>query len=41
MQDTVAAAAMICFAGILVWIGATMGPETKYVDRNHEASFTI
>ncbi|RAN70762.1 hypothetical protein B5P43_34850 [Bacillus sp. SRB_336] len=38
MQDTVAAAAMIRFGGILVWIGATMGPETKDVDLNDEAS---
>ncbi|WP_054009961.1 MFS transporter [Arthrobacter sp. ERGS1:01] len=41
MPDRVAVAAMICFAGILVWIGATMGPETKEVDLNDDASFTI
>lgn len=41
MPDRVAVASMICFAGILVWIGATMGPETKDVDLNDDASFTI
>lgn len=41
MPDRVAVAAMICFAGILVWIGATMGPETKEVNLNDDASFTI
>lgn len=41
MPDRVAVASLICFAGILVWIGATMGPETKDVDLNDDASFTI
>lgn len=41
MPDRVAVAVMICLAGILVWIGATMGPETKDVDLNDDASFTI
>jgi MFS family permease len=41
MPDRIAVAAMICFAGILVWIGATMGPETKNVDLNDDASFTV
>lgn len=41
MLDQVAVAAMICFAGLLVWIGATMAPETKNVDLNDDANFTV
>ena len=41
MPDRIAVALLICLAGLLVWIGATMGPETKNVDLNDDASFTV
>ncbi|MCQ9163922.1 MFS transporter [Arthrobacter sp. STN4] len=41
MPDRVAVASLICLAGILVWVGATMGPETKDVDLNDDSSFTV
>lgn len=41
MPDQVAVAAMICFAGLFIWIGATIGPETKNVVLNNDASFTV
>ncbi len=41
MPDRFAVASLICLAGVLVWIGATMGPETKDVNLADDASFTV
>jgi hypothetical protein len=40
MPDRVASTAMICNAYLFVWIGATMGPETKNVVLNDDARFS-
>lgn len=41
MPDRFAVGSLICLAGVLVWIGATMGPETKDVNLADDASFTV